>query len=114
MSFPDSTALARVVLVLCRRVCDRDSATALVDYPQLSRCRQLLCLGSRLGSRTGESDRVLVYEYRILHSAAADLCTHERSGIPRSKTAAAFLPAVYVVLHRPQPDQDGAVDLGQH
>src|ERR1043165_5859378 len=98
MSFPDSTALARVVYVLCRSVCDRDSATALVHFAQFSRRSQLLCVGSRLGPRAGESDLVLVYEHRILHPSAADRDSHKRPGIPRSKTAPAFLSAVHAVL----------------
>ena len=37
-----------------------------------------------------------------------------RRRIPRSKTAPAFLSAVHALLHHSQPNQDGAVDLGQH
>src|SRR6185436_479540 len=71
-------------------------------------------MGGRLGSRTRESDLVLVHEYRILYSSVADRSSRERRRLSRSQTTSAFLPAVYALLHCSKPNQDGAVDLGQH
>jgi hypothetical protein len=109
-----SDPLARVDDVLCCRISDRNPATTLVHHTQRSRCRQFLCVGSRLGPRPGKSGVFLVQEHGCIHPAAACRCSHQRRKLRCSTKAVDFLVAIHAMLYRSELPEDGAVDLGQH
>src|SRR5262249_32887697 len=96
----DPVPLARMVYFLCRRLGDRDSATALVHNAQRRRCRKLFRVGVGMGPRPGEPDLFLAEKYRILYPADPRGRSLQIRRLPRSPTSAAFLLAIYALLHR--------------
>src|SRR5688572_27533738 len=67
-----------------------------------------------MGPRSGQPGRLLVQEHGNFHSADRYGDIAEVEWIHRWETAAAFLPAVYALLHHSKLRENGAVDLGQH